>query len=167
MEHERRLAQVFALDDAAWLRHMNPWSVWTRFAILPLLCVAIWSRVWIGPWCWAPIGVLSVWTWLNPRAFGPPRTANAWSSHAVLGERVWIERKEQPIGDHHAKPLIVTQIVSGLGVPLLAVGLYALEPWVTATGLVMTILGKLWFLDRMVWIWQETPPEQRQRFLPS
>jgi hypothetical protein len=28
------------------MRHANPVSVWTRFAVLPLLALAVWSREW-------------------------------------------------------------------------------------------------------------------------
>nr|WP_238997445.1 DUF6653 family protein [Mycolicibacterium sp. CBMA 361] len=37
------------MTDAAWRRHANPWSVWTRFAAIPLMMLAIWSRVWGWP----------------------------------------------------------------------------------------------------------------------
>jgi len=35
------------MDDATWKRHANPWSGWSRITILPLLCLAIMSRVWV------------------------------------------------------------------------------------------------------------------------
>ena len=34
---ERRVASLFGLKGDSWMRHANPWSVWTRFAVLPLL----------------------------------------------------------------------------------------------------------------------------------
>ena len=44
----QRIADAFGMDDATWARHANPWSAWTRIPILPLLCLAIWGRAWIG-----------------------------------------------------------------------------------------------------------------------
>jgi hypothetical protein len=41
---ERRVASLFGLKGDRWMRHANPWSVWTRFAVLPLLILAVWSR---------------------------------------------------------------------------------------------------------------------------
>ena len=45
---ESRVAKAFGLEGDRWLRHANPASVWTRFAIMPVLAVAIWSYDWIG-----------------------------------------------------------------------------------------------------------------------
>lgn len=45
MTLERAIAHTFSMSDAVWMRHAHPWSVWTRFTVLPLLIVAIWSRV--------------------------------------------------------------------------------------------------------------------------
>ena len=64
-----QIAQAFAMSDEVWARHANPWSVWTRFSILPLLVAAIWSRVWIGRWALLPTAAVVLWAWLNPRLF--------------------------------------------------------------------------------------------------
>ncbi len=73
MNLERMIVRVFAMNDEVWARHANPWSVWTRFTILPLLVAAIWSRQWIGWWAALPSVALVIWTWLNPRLFPSPR----------------------------------------------------------------------------------------------
>jgi hypothetical protein len=41
---ERSVARLFGLKGEDWQRHANPVSVWTRFAVLPLLALAVWSR---------------------------------------------------------------------------------------------------------------------------
>jgi hypothetical protein len=49
-------------------------------------------------------------------------------------------------------------ILSGfslLGLPLLIWGLYALEIWPTLLGLAIIVLFKLWFVDRMVWLYED------------
>lgn len=49
MTLERKIAAAFNMSEDAWARHANPWSVWTRIATaLPLLILAVWSRVWLG-----------------------------------------------------------------------------------------------------------------------
>jgi hypothetical protein len=42
-----KIAGAFGMTEDAWKRHANPWSVWTRFAAIPLMILAIWSRVWL------------------------------------------------------------------------------------------------------------------------
>lgn len=34
---ERKVARFFGLEGENWMRHANPISVWTRFAVVPLL----------------------------------------------------------------------------------------------------------------------------------
>ncbi|MEM9145918.1 MAG: DUF6653 family protein [Pseudomonadota bacterium] len=158
----KAIARAFAMDEATWDRHANPWSAWTRVPVLPLLCLAIWARVWIGWWCLLPIGALVAWTWANPRAFPPPAHTRAWASRAVMGERVWLAREQVPIPRHHALWAWLLTAVSAAGMPFLLWGLWALEIWPLLLGLLLVIGGKLWFLDRMVWLFDgmaETAPD--------
>ncbi|MFC2044021.1 DUF6653 family protein [Chloroflexota bacterium] len=30
------------------MKHVNPWSVWTRYSVLSIIVLAFWSRVCIG-----------------------------------------------------------------------------------------------------------------------
>lgn len=147
-----RMEQMMGMDDAVWARHASPWSVWTRIPILPLLALAIWSRVWLGWWCFALIGAIIVWTYLNPRIFPAPDHLDAWASKGVLGERVFLARKAKPIPQHHASWGILLSVVAGVGLIPMIYGLWALEVWPVLLGLTITVGGKLWFLDRMVWL---------------
>ena len=149
------LEKLMAMDDATWKRHANPWSVWTRMPILPLLVLAIWSRVWLGWWCLGPIALLCLWTYLNPRAFSEPSSTDNWASKATFGERVWLNRKTVPIPGHHARFAQRLNAVAALGMIPLVYGLVFYEPFVTLLGLSLVIMGKLWFLDRMVWLYQD------------
>ena len=155
MNFEQKMTALFKMDDRTWGRHANPWSVWTRFIILPALALAIWSRVWLGWYSLVPIGVVLFWTWLNPRAFGKPKTTKYWSSKAVLGERVWLKRNESPVPKHHRKAIAVLNIVTASGVPFLIWGLFTLQIWPTVLGVVLVYAGKMWFLDRMVWLYED------------
>ena len=153
MAWEQRIARAFAMDEATWARHANPWSGWTRVATLPLLVLALWSRAWIGPW-WAAALVLVLlgWTWVNPRAFPPPRSTANWMSRGVLGERHWLASGTVPIPPHHRRVPTLLAALAATGLPVLAWGVAMLEVWPTLLGLVLAMLGKLWFVDRMVWL---------------
>lgn len=150
------LSRLFLSDDDSWLKHANPWSVWSRFATLPLIVLSIWSRVWIGWYCLIPIIVLVFWVWKNPTLFSKPRNYDSWASKAVLGERLFVKRKETPIIDGH---LGVIRILNGLqllsGV-LLIYGLWHLDLELTCHGVIYTYLTKMWFLDRMVWLYESS-----------
>jgi len=155
MNIEQKITSLFKMDDKTWSHHANPWSVWTRFIVFPFLALAIWSRVWLGWYSLIPIGVVIFWTWLNPRVFKIPRTTKYWTSRAVLGERVWLRRNQLPVPQHHRKAIVVLNTVTASGIPFFIWGLYSLQLWPTVLGVLLVYLGKMWFLDRMVWIYQD------------
>ena len=72
--------RMMAMDDAAWARHANPWSVYSRMSILPLMTLAIYSRVWLGGvrcclwrwWFYGPGGTLVPLRPQAPPKIGPP-----------------------------------------------------------------------------------------------
>lgn len=155
MSYGRWLENLLRMNDATWKRHASPWSVWTRFLILPLLVLAIWSRVWIGWWCFAPIALLILWTAVNPRAFPKPPSTHNWASKATFGERVWLNRKNVPIPKHHFRFSHALNAATASALIPLIYGLITREPLTTFLGLALIIVGKLWFLDRMVWLYQD------------
>lgn len=150
------LERSMGMTDAVWERHANPWSGWSRIIIPPLFALAIWSRAWIGWMAIIPITLVVLWTWWNPRAFPAPKSHDAWMTRGVLGERIWLKRHERPIPVHHAKAAKYLAIISGLGLPPLAWGLWANDIWAVVAGITFISMGKLWFLDRMVWLFQDT-----------
>jgi hypothetical protein len=155
MAWERHLAAAFRLDEAGWARHANPWSGWTRMAILPLLALVGWSRAWIGWWALLPLLLLIGFTWVNPRLFPPPARWDAWISRGVLGERLWVARDRVPVPAHHRRLPPLLSAVGAAGMLLLLYGVAMLEIWPTLLGLVVAYLAKLWFIDRMVWLHQD------------
>ena len=156
MAVQGRLTRAFGLSDVnAWRRHANPWSVYTRIPIPLLLTGAIWSRAWIGWWALVPVAAVAVWIMINPRVFPPPRTMDAWASRSVLGETIWSARKESPIPQRHRTAPMVLAAISAAGVPFWAWGLLVLDAWITAFGLAVQTLGKLWFLDRMALLYDD------------
>lgn len=155
MTLERNIAASFNMDEATWARHANPWSVWTRFTVLPLLILAIWSRAWLGWWCLIPVSIVVGWMWLNPQIFPKPNSTNNWASKAVLGERVWLNRDKVPVPKHHQRVPNILSVVSTSGVIFLIWGLSTLNVWPTLLGVALVYLGKLWFIDRMVWLYED------------
>lgn len=149
------------MDEKAWRRHANPWSVWTRIPIGPLLILAIFARTWIGWWCLIPILALLGWTWLNPRFFKAPEKLDSWASRGVMGERRLLSRRNSPIPDHHLKAAYITTAISIAGIPFVLYGLTVLNGWATAFGTALVVLGKLWFVDRMAWLHDEAGTENR------
>lgn len=140
------------MSDETWQSHMNPWSGWSRITVLPLLALSIWSHIWIGWGAMFLIILVLVWMWLNPRLFGVPQSTDNWMSQGVMGERLWLARKRQPIPDHHDRATFVLNIANGLGLLLLIYGLWTLDFGLTLAGLITSMGAKMWFLDRMVWL---------------
>ncbi|MEM9641484.1 MAG: DUF6653 family protein [Pseudomonadota bacterium] len=161
MDIVARAERIMGMDDDAWARHANPWSVYSRFSCLPLIVLAIWSRVWIGWWCLIPLAAALFWTWYNPRAFAAPLTTDSWASKGVMGERIYLARNLRPIPSHHIRMAHVLMWLSGGGMVILLFGVIVLDPWATVAGLIGTIMPKVWFVDRMVWLYTDMQDEVR------
>lgn len=144
--------RLMAMDDHVWARHANPWSVYSRFTCLPLIALAIWSRVWIGWWSLVPLALALFWTWHNPRAFRPSTKNDGWAFKGTRGERLFLDRKRVPVPRHHEIMANILTSISAVGALILIYGLIVLDPWATIAGLAVTILAKTWFVDRMVWL---------------
>jgi hypothetical protein len=156
-----RVARAFGLEGEAWLRHANPWSVYTRIPIPCALALAVWSRAWIGWWSILPIALVAAWMVVNPKAFPPPKSLDHWASKAVFGETFWTNRSSVPIPKGHRRAPNVLAAISALGLPVLVWGLVVLDVWMVLTGLAVQTAGKTWFLDRMVWLYEDMQREPR------
>ena len=155
MDIARFSERLMGMRDEVWLRHANPWSVWTRVLTpLPLLALAIWSRAWIGYWAWLVVGVVLVWIWINPRAFSRPESFDSWSAQGVLGERVWLRHRDK-VAEHHKLAANTVAIASGVGLLPFVYGLWAFDLGFTCLGIVAISGGKMWFVDRMTWVWSD------------
>ena len=143
------------MDDATWRRHANPWSVLLRFTVLPLLILAFWSRTYFGWWAVVPVALALLWTYLNPRIFPAPASFGHWASRAVLGERAFLNRDRVPVPARHRIVPNILSAVSGAGMLAVAYGVLVFDPFATVFGTVVVYLGKLWFIDRMLWLWED------------
>lgn len=150
------IERFFRMDDRTWDRHADGRSIWTRFALLPLLFLACWSHVWIGPWgAGAAISMVALCLWVNPRLFPPTRRNDTWQAKATFGERVWLNRHRVPVPRHHAN-IAHSLAAIALGGFVLGIGGAVLNHfWLTVIGLAVNLTGKIWFLDRMVWLYQD------------
>ena len=159
MPYDKALARLMSMSDEVWERHSNPWSGWTRLALFPLWFLAIWSRVWIGWWALLPIAVLLICTWLNPRVFPRHTDDRSWMTRAVLGERMFIERRIRPIPPDDVRTGHVLNILAlaALGVALYgflrAHFAFALAGWLFAG------FFKILFVARMARLYSRTKQE--------
>ena len=132
--------------------------------MIPLIGLAFWSRVWLGWWAIAPIIAVLAWVWFNPRIFPEPKSTNNWASRAVLGEWVWKNRREVPVPKHHLLVPNILWAMNAIGVIPFIWGLVILEIWPKIVGGTVMVISKLWFCDRMVWLYdgmRNATPEYR------
>jgi hypothetical protein len=153
MKFDQRINRIMGMDDDKWRRHANPWSVWTRLATVPAFALAVYARVWLGWWCLLPVGAIIVFLWLNTRIFAPAQINERWETRAILGERLWLDRRARPIPEHHRRATRWIVAGSSLGVIPMGVGLIWLDPWATAFGAAGVFFGQVWFLDRLAWLY--------------
>lgn len=159
MDTADRIAKTFGMNDEAWRRHANPWSVWTRFAAIPLMLLAIWSRTWIGWWCLVPIAAVVVWLFINPKAFAPVDEPRSWTERGIYGERAWLRDRDLVPPDHrHVLRLQASLGASGFGMILW--GLIALQVWPTVFGTTLVVVAQLWRIDRFGWLWERHQAQQ-------
>lgn len=145
MDVKDAVAGAHGMTDDAWRRHANPWSVWTRFAAIPVFELAVWSREWIGWWCLAGVAVVAVWLfWLNVRVFGPVGPTS-WAARGIYGEQLHVA------GDLPTEHLVLTRILVALGLGgfgLIAWGLVASDLWPLVAGTALLLMAQLWRIDR-------------------
>ncbi len=155
MTLERKISSSFKMDESTWKRHSNPWSVVTRSTVTPILVLALWSRVVFGWYSIILVIFGLIWMYVNPRIFSPPKSTNNWASKGVFGERVWVNRDKVPIPEKHRKVPNILSIVSGIGFIFVIFGTYTLDILIVLFGFSLNLLGKLWFVDRMVWLYED------------
>ena len=156
MTLERKIAQLFKLTDENWMKHANPISVWSRYSVLPFILFSFWSRIWIGWWCLVPVVLSLLWLFFNPILFNKPKSTQNWASKAVLGERVYLNRDKIPLPEHHVTPLInILNTISFIGLVLAIWSVVYYSIWGAVFGITLTYIGKSWFLDRMVWLYED------------
>ncbi len=164
MPYDKLAVSLMSMSDEVWMRHANPWSGWTRIALFPFWFITLWSWTWIGWWALGPALVLSLWTWLNPRVFPRYQDDRSWITRGVLGERMFVNRQTVPVPQEHVQ---IAHILTGFALFFLIaaiVGFVTQTFWLALGGWLLSITCKLWFVDRMVWIYEnmkDATPEYR------
>lgn len=157
------LAKLMSMDEMAWRRHANPYSVWSRVITgLPTILAAV--------WCIQPLGLLSVpvivvvlfWLWLNPRLFSVPSCTDNWASKVTFGERVWLNRSNIPIPEHHVNWAMYLSVFAGIGFLVAILGAYKNLVLPTVIGGIISWFSKMWFCDRMVWLYEDMKNSHEQ-----
>ena len=92
MRTEASASARTVLPERVWKRHANPWSGWSRAATTPALVYALYRRD------WRLVATSLVWLVVNPAAFSPPETADAWMTRGVLAERAWLRADNGTVG---------------------------------------------------------------------
>ena len=148
------------MSDEVWDRHANPWSVWTRVVSLPPLLAAIWSHTSLGWLSLVPLAAVAGWLWLNPRLFPPPASTKSWASRATLGERVCLNRHRIAIPDHHQRVAAILAAAAGAGFVVAVAGAILNDLLLTLLGGVVSWFAKMWFCDRMVWLYDDMKDQE-------
>lgn len=143
------------MSEESWHRHSNPWSVYTRFACLPLISLAFFSREWFGGYAIIFVCLSFVWVWLNPRLFSAPEKTDNWASMGTFGERIYLNRKNELIPLHHLRFSKILLLFTAIGLPFFLYGLYTLEVWILILANLWIMVFKTWFVDRMVWLYMD------------
>lgn len=100
---------------------------------------------------------------LNPIFFKKPKSTKNWASKAVLGERVYLNRDKIDIPNIHKTPLLkILNIVSSIGMGLVIWAIIQYSIWGAVLGVAMAYLGKSWYLDRMVWLYEDMKNEYQE-----
>ena len=80
---------------------------------------------------------------------------NSWGSKAVLGEQIYVQRKnKQKLGEHKI-PIRILTVLQTIGGLILFYDLWSLNIYHTIYGMTIIYLSKMWFLDRMVWLYAD------------
>ena len=148
--------KMMSMNDSSWKRHANPISVWTRVVTgLPLTFGAIWSIQSLGYLSIIPLSLTGLWLWLNPRLFPIPKNTDNWASKVTFGERLWLKRTKSSIPKHHRNWILFLSVIAGIGFLMGIVGAYLNILLPTLLGGTISWFGKMWFCDRMVWLYED------------
>ncbi|GAB5466914.1 MAG: hypothetical protein Kapaf2KO_23500 [Candidatus Kapaibacteriales bacterium] len=147
---------LMRMDDGVWRRHANPWSVWTRVPIIFPLAAVLYLWPVLGWWTILPVGIIGIWTYLNPRVFGPIDKIGSWSSKGVYGEKIFLaEREKGSISKEHIKVANFLTVLSGISAIAMIIGIVIQDFYLTAIGTLLCWVFKMWFVDRMVWVFED------------
>ena len=139
------------------MRHANPWSVWTRFTCVSLMALAVWSRTWIGWYCVIPIAAAFCCGPCSTRGCStcrPQRGAGRPGVSSANGSSPIGPRSRSRCQFVSAVPNVANAF-SAIGLAIAVYGLVVLAVWPVVTGIVLVHTSKLWYIDRMVLLFDD------------
>lgn len=154
-----KIGRFFETDDDSWKHYANPLSLWLRLMCFPILTIAVYARVWWGVFSWLIVLLSALWIWLNPKVFPAPSSTKNWASFAVFGERVWMHRHQVPIPYFHERTIRILSFILLVNLFPLAYGLIEANAAFVFFPLIIQMIFKLWFYDRMVWLYTQMQAE--------
>lgn len=93
---------------------------------------------------------------INPIFFSKPKSTKNWASKAVLGERVYLNRDQIEIPKAHQSPIFkILNAISSIGMLLSIWAIVTYSVWGALLGVALAYMGKSWYLDRMVWLYED------------
>ena len=88
------------------------------------------------------------------------------ASKSVFGERIWTDRRNTQIPEQFTSRVPnLANAYSCIGLAMLVYGMVALDVWMTIAGIVIVHGGKLWYLDRMVLLFEDMKRRNPQCYL--
>lgn len=128
-------------SERFWAKHSHPLSGWSRFATYPFVFLPFWYHSWIL------FFLVVIWLAVNPILFPEPKSLNNWISKGVLGEKIWTRKKPWGL------PMLLVFLMIPLFLTSLITAYYNLF-WPTMFFAGIAFVMKLWFVDRMVFLYE-------------
>ena len=145
--------RAMGMNAERWARHANPLSVYSRIAGGTLVFLSFWSVFWVGWYGALAIAAAVLWIVVNPRLFLPPPNVDSWASKGVLGERVFLNRKDVPIPTGYIRAGWITTTIALVFFGFVIYGFIKRDFWLAFVAWHAATIAKLWFVDRMALLW--------------
>ena len=136
---------MYIQNNDTWKKHSNPWSGWTRVAATPFLYHALWLR---NPYY---LVAVTIFLAINPRLFSAPKKTTNWMSKGVIGEKIYTSALI-------TKDFISTTlcILMALSSSILIYAVWTHDLLLSVLLFVLSMTFKFWYLDRMVFLYEES-----------
>jgi hypothetical protein len=126
-----------------WQKYANPLSGWCHFYTYPLLIIAVYFHSWY-------LALLAFGLFvLGPFLLPEPSKKKYWITRAILGEQIFY-RRQFFLQRHLATTILALSLLTFAFALLTA---YNQHYYLCLSFVVLTILFRMWFLDKMVAIY--------------
>lgn len=147
---------IMNMKESTWERHAHPGSVYTRLLSFPAMVYGIWLfKSQELKWAILFNLVFYLWIFCNTRIFPVPKSTNNWASKITFGERVWLKHKNLVPAHHKNMMIPLLLFISFLGLLGMITFTYLGNLQLMIGSSVICWVGKVWFCDRMVWLFQD------------